>query len=91
METDYITLNIAISKKTMTHLLGGLAEKYRALDIYSDIQRPIKVEIENLIQYILRQMHRRGIDIMQPRSPFNTYAKLIEFKPDLYDKDQLAK
>jgi hypothetical protein len=91
-----ININIIIDTEEIKAILSGLAQKfmiYRSIYNYKsdNYAEKIKNKTQKTIKTILQQLILQGIDIMDIYSPFNTYAKLIEFKPDCNDKDQLAK
>lgn len=71
-------INIKISHTTVGHLLGGLASSYR--NIPASAPESVSRHLKHAIIDILAQLELQGEDVLQPRSPFRSYAKLVKFE-----------
>ena len=70
-------LEISIDSMTTQHLLGGLAQSYRNIPASAPIS--VGANIRVAIIGILRQLEEQGVDVHKPRSPFKSYARLVNY------------
>jgi hypothetical protein len=74
-------LKITAGYIPVTHLLGGLAQSYRQLP--ASAPGDVAFELKYMIINILEQLQEQGADVLKPRSPFASYARLVGFEKHL--------
>ncbi len=78
-----LKLELYLSKAVATHILGGLAQSFREM-VGTEANDAVVIGIRSAIRDILLQLHEQGEDVMNARSPFNAYARLIRFNVQNY-------
>lgn len=70
-------IKINIDTITTCHLLGGMAQAYRSIP--ASAPSSVSLSIRIAIYDILKQIENQGADLLNPRSPFKSYVKLINY------------
>jgi hypothetical protein len=70
-------IEIRIDTITAGHLLGGLAQSYRIMP--GSAQSSVAFNIKMAMVEILEQLEKQGCSVLEPRSAFRSYAKLVNY------------
>jgi hypothetical protein len=71
-------IEIRIDTIIAGHLLGGLAQSYRLMP--GSAPSSVAFNIKMTMIEILEQLEKQGVSILQPRSAFRSYAKLVNYE-----------
>lgn len=72
-----ISIDLRISTTTAAHLLGGLAASYRIIP--ASAPESVSRDLKYTMVDVLTQMEQQGVAVLQSKSPFNSYAKLVGY------------